>query len=101
MGDVFTRGLSRRSALKIISGAIPAATSLRLMSQVASGESSVWNADWDRAVILADTRKLDESFDEEAALLKRTIGHEYRYHTNLRNTVAHPTRDSLGYALLL
>ncbi|MDQ3256739.1 MAG: hypothetical protein M3R15_23080, partial [Acidobacteriota bacterium] len=100
MDDFFTRGLSRRSALRIISGAIPAATSLRLISHGASGESSVWNADWDRAVILAATREMDESYDEEAALLKRTIGPEYRYHTNLRNTVAHPTRDSLGYALL-
>lgn len=44
---------------------------------------------------------MNAAFDPRESLLARKVGAEYRYHTNLRSTVAHPTRDSLDYALLL
>lgn len=62
---------------------------------------SAWTAEWDRAVIEAAVARADASFDPGEMMLKRSVGPEYRYHTNLRSTIAHPTRDSLDYALLL
>ncbi len=60
-----------------------------------------WTAGWDRAVIAAAVARHSRAFDPAESLLARDIGGEYHYHTNLRNTRAHPTRDSLEYALML
>lgn len=41
------------------------------------------------------------SFDPAAKLLSAKIGGDYNYNTHLRNTTAHPTRESLAYAVNL
>jgi hypothetical protein len=43
----------------------------------------------------------DPRFDPSQAMLRVLLGPEYRYHTRLRECQAHPTRESLEYALLL
>jgi hypothetical protein len=60
-----------------------------------------WTSKWDHVVLTAAVERLDKSFDPAANLLAHKIGPEYHYHTNLRSTTAHGTRDSLEYALLL
>ncbi|MCC7342813.1 MAG: hypothetical protein IT170_17155 [Bryobacterales bacterium] len=60
-----------------------------------------WTPEWDRAILLSAVQRADGSFDPAESMLKRTVGAEYRYHTNMRSTTVHPTRDSLEYALLL
>lgn len=74
--------------------------SLLLAPALAAGEAP-WGPEWDRAVTEAALERLDGAFDPRENMLARRIGAEYRYHTSLRATVAHPTRDSLDYALLL
>lgn len=81
--------LSRRSLL-----AAPAANLL-------SAEPKRWTAKWDRAVLTAAVERMDAGFDPAVTLLQQKLGPEYRYHTNLRSTNVHATRDSLDYALLL
>ena len=60
-----------------------------------------WTKEWDVALMEAAVAQRDSSFDDKESLLVRQIGAEYHYHTNLRSTPAHPTRDSLEYALFL
>lgn len=40
-------------------------------------------------------------FDAGEDMVRKTLGPGYQYHTNLRSTVAHATRESLDYALTL
>lgn len=63
--------------------------------------SGTWTAEWDRAVLEAALARQDAAYDPAERMLRRRVGPQYQYHTNLRSTVAHPTRDSLEYALLL
>jgi len=67
----------------------------------AANETARWSAEWDRALIGAAIAVADLSFDPGEAMLARRVGPEYNYHSALRNTVVHPTRESLEYALLL
>jgi hypothetical protein len=60
-----------------------------------------WTPEWDKALIQAAARHLDAAYDPAERMISRKLGTEYRYHTNLRSTVAHPTRESLEYALVL
>jgi hypothetical protein len=60
-----------------------------------------WTAEWDRALVAAALDGFDPAYDPRARMLTRRIGGDYNYHSSLRNTTAHPTRDSLEYALLL
>ena len=74
--------------------ALPGAASI-------ASASSRWTAEWDRALVDAAVRRLDETYDPREQMIARPLGPQYQYHTNLRATTAHPTRDSLEYALLL
>jgi hypothetical protein len=63
--------------------------------------STPWTAEWDKAILDAALKRLEPGYDPRESMLSTKMGSEYRYHTMLRNQVAHPTRDSLDYALLL
>ena len=43
----------------------------------------------------------DENYDPEERLIKKWLGDAYSYNWYARNTYAHPTRDSLSYAVAL
>lgn len=60
-----------------------------------------WTAAWDKALLEAALALMEQQFDAGDAMLSRKVGPEYNYHSTLRNTTAHPTRESLEYALLL
>ncbi len=63
--------------------------------------ASGWSPEWDRELVLAAVARADRAFDPKEGMLTRSLGAEYHYHTNLRSTTAHPTRDSLEYGLML
>ena len=63
--------------------------------------TAAWNPEWDQCLLEASLESHHTHFDPAAAMLVRRIGDDFNYHSGLRNTTAHPTRDSLGYALLL
>ena len=60
-----------------------------------------WTKEWDQAVIGAALAAMDLNYDPGEAMLARRVGGDYNYHSAMRNTVVHPTRESLEYALLL
>lgn len=66
-----------------------------------SGESrrKGWPASWDRILVEKFVRAEGERFDAKEHMVTRLLGAEYRYHTKLREQRAHPTRESLEYAL--
>lgn len=66
-----------------------------------TGRTGGWPADWNRELIERAAAIADERFDPKERMLRTIIGPGYRYHTKLRETQAHPTRDSLEYALTL
>lgn len=60
-----------------------------------------WPASWDRLLLEKALGARDQRFDASQSMLRVLLGPEYRYHTRLRECQAHPTRESLEYALLL
>ncbi|WP_321472554.1 hypothetical protein [uncultured Paludibaculum sp.] len=60
-----------------------------------------WPASWDRELIRKTVQIADEKYDSEHKMISVILGPEYRYHTKMRDCRAHPTRDSLSYALFL
>ena len=86
---MFTR---RRASLILI------ATPFGLVPAAAAEE---WTEEWDRAVLRGALAADDEAYDPAERMLTRKIGAQYQYHTNLRSMTAHPTRESLEYALYL
>lgn len=60
-----------------------------------------WTSEWDRALLEASLTRMRAQFDTKEEMLSVRLGPEYRYHSALRSQVAHPTRESLHYALLL
>lgn len=62
---------------------------------------SGWPASWDRLLLQKALTARDQRFDASQSMLRVLLGPEYRYHTRLRECQAHPTRESLEYALLL
>ncbi|QOY91696.1 hypothetical protein [Paludibaculum fermentans] len=60
-----------------------------------------WPAKWDRELVRKSVQISDEKFDPEHKMISVILGPEYRYHTKMRECRAHPTRDSLAYALFL
>ncbi len=60
-----------------------------------------WSPEWDRAIIDSALRAQDRAYDPAERMLARDLGGAYNYHSALRNSKAHPTRDSLAYALNL
>ncbi|MBI5083288.1 MAG: hypothetical protein HZB13_01645 [Acidobacteria bacterium] len=64
-------------------------------------EPTGWPARWDRILVRKAVEASDHRYDPDKAMIQAILGPEYRYHTRLRECRAHPTRDSLDYALLL
>lgn len=60
-----------------------------------------WPAAWDRLLLRKALTARDQRFDAAHSMVRVLLGPEYRYHTRLRECQAHPTRESLEYALLL
>ncbi len=60
-----------------------------------------WSAELDHALIRKAVAARDQRFDPAYNMLRVLLGPEYRYHTRLRECQAHPTRESLEYALYL
>ncbi|MCS7043370.1 MAG: hypothetical protein NZR01_11310 [Bryobacteraceae bacterium] len=60
-----------------------------------------WTPELDRTLIRKAVSARDQRFDPAYNMLRVLLGPEYRYHTRLRECQAHPTRDSLEYALYL
>lgn len=58
-----------------------------------------WPKQWD-AILLRKAVALDDArFDEKEQMVARLLSAGYQYHTLLRDGRAHPTRESLDYAL--
>lgn len=64
-------------------------------------ETGGWTPELDRLLIRRAVSARDQRFDPSANMLRVLLGPEYRYHTRLRECQAHPTRESLEYALYL
>ncbi|GIU75241.1 MAG: hypothetical protein KatS3mg004_2328 [Bryobacteraceae bacterium] len=64
-------------------------------------DESGWPASLDEALIRRAVAARDQRFDPDYNMLRVLLGPEYRYHTRLRECQAHPTRESLEYALYL
>jgi len=60
-----------------------------------------WTREWDRALLDSALAGQDAAWDPAERLLKRHLGSDYSYHSGLRAAYAHPTRDSVEYALAL
>ena len=82
--------ITRRSAAALL----PAAAVL------GQARSHGWTSEWDRDLILAAASRAQVSFDPAENMLRSRVGAEYRYHTTLRDTAVHPTRESIEFALL-
>lgn len=97
--------ISRRRLLAGIGGGIAALPFWSRISRIDASDkesgNALWNEDWNKALIAAAVKRFVPNYDEKESLLQAKIGASYRYHTNLRNTTAHVTRDSLEYAFLL
>jgi hypothetical protein len=70
---------------------------LALPAPVPSG----WTPEWDAALLKGEIEHIGKSYDKPERMLHSHRGPDYNYQTNLRNTTAHPTRESLEYASLL
>jgi hypothetical protein len=70
-------------------------------ASTARAAAPLWTPEWDRAVLAAGLAAEDRSFDTGEQMLARRVSAEFNYHSGLRGTRAHPTRESLTYAWLL
>jgi hypothetical protein len=77
------------------------ATGLGAAAYLNAANGERWDADWDNLLIRSAVRRLDAQYDPREKMLVRRVGPEYNYHSTLRSREAHPTRESLTYALLL
>ncbi len=82
-------------------GQFLAAPALLPAPSLLGADDGKWTAEWDAAILSAAVARLDAAFDPREDMLRRQVGSEYRYHTNMRSREVHPTRDTLEYALLL
>jgi hypothetical protein len=60
-----------------------------------------WTPEWNAALLDAELRRADHAFDPKEHMTGGHRGPEYNYQSNLRNSPAHSTRDSVDYASLL
>lgn len=60
-----------------------------------------WTTEWDRALLESALAAQDGSWDPAERMLKKRLSSDYSYHSGLRATSVHPTRESLDYALSL
>lgn len=58
-----------------------------------------WPAEWNAILVRKAVAVEDQRYDEKERMVVRLLPPGYRYHTLLRNGRAHPTRESLEYAL--
>lgn len=65
------------------------------------GAASGWPEEWDRLLIRKAVSVNDQLYDDKVGLVTKLLGPTYQYHTRLRDMRAHPTRESLEYALWL
>lgn len=86
--------MTRRDALR---AGLVSAAGMPLLSAAPQG----WTPEWDRVLIEAAVRAQDTAFDPREAMIRRSVGPDYNYHSLIRGQTAHPTRDSLAYALML
>jgi hypothetical protein len=68
---------------------------------LAARPDSGWTREMDQALLAAALKQADATFDAARAMVQRKLDTAYRIHTTLRGVTAHPTRESLHYALLL
>lgn len=78
-----------------------AVTPLLLSACARPHSEAGWPASFDRDLIRRTVQIADEKYDPEHKMISVILGPEYRYHTKMRDCRAHPTRDSLSYALFL
>ncbi len=64
-------------------------------------EAPGWPKRWNAALIATAIAARSLRFDPDKQMIRAILGPEYRYHTKLRQCQAHPTRDSLEYAVYL
>jgi len=62
-------------------------------------EAPGWH--WDQALLQAAAKAAEPRWDPKERLLQTLVPAGYKYHTRLRDQRAHPTRESLEYALVL
>jgi hypothetical protein len=67
----------------------------------ATAAEAKWTTAWDKAALASALAVREPQFDAAEAMIVRKVGSAYNYHSTLRNVMAHPTRESLEYALLL
>jgi hypothetical protein len=72
-----------------------------LATALAGAERIAWMPEWDRALIQAAVAQQDSMYDPQEQMVQRRVGPDYNYHSQIRSRVAHPTRESLVYALNL
>ena len=70
-------------------------------SLLAADSTAKWTEEWDAALLKNAVERQDREFDAAESMLATAVGAEYHYHTNIRSSRAHPTRESLDYALNL
>jgi hypothetical protein len=115
--EQITSQISRRRSLKLIAGGIAGGWAVIPMMGLQRDhsyaaallgpdselfmENEGWTKEWDRVLISTAVKKLDSAYDEKESLLRTRRGPDYNYHTSLRNTSPHQTRESFEYALLL
>lgn len=66
-----------------------------------STKTGSWPAEWDRILIQKAVTYNDQLYDDSVGMVTKLLGPTYQYHTRLRDRRAHPTRESLEYALWL
>ena len=95
--------LTRRTLLRTAAYGVGAHCCAGVMPMAAFADPGTqgWTAEWDAALLNSEIDRLAASFDEKEQMIRSYRGPEYNYQSNLRSTVAHPTRDSLDYASLL
>lgn len=81
--------------------AILASPLLAAACRRAPQQAAGWTPELDRTLIRKAVAARDQRFDPAYNMLRVLLGPEYRYHTRLRECQAHPTRESLEYALYL
>ncbi len=92
--------MTTRRQFQAIAGSAMAAASAGF-GLPASAQEAGWTAEWDAALRDNALQRMGAQFDAKEEMLAVPLGAEYRYHTALRSQTAHPTRESLHYALLL
>jgi len=93
--------VTRRTLLKNLVYGIGTVSCSGALPLLAFPVAGGWTPEWDTALLKAEVEHIGKSYDKVERMLHSHRGPGYNYQTNLRNTTAHPTRESLEYASLL